>query len=82
MTLVNHEPGPEHHEVGRHDRVDRLPGSRRIAGQQPHPAHLAQRGGDRHLAADHPAHPRIRFQPRDVGLDLQSRSGTSAAPGP
>ena len=77
------EPRPrsEHHQVGGHDRVHRLTGGGRIAWQQPDPAHLAHGGRDRHLAADHPAHPRIGFQTRDVGLDLQRRSGTSAAPG-
>ena len=34
-------PRPEHHQVGGHDRVHRLPGGRRIARQQPDPAHLA-----------------------------------------
>ena len=72
MTLVNHDPGPEHHQVGRHDRVHRLPGGRRVPRQQPHPSHLAHGGGDGHLAADHPAHPRIRFQARNIGLDPQS----------
>ncbi len=62
---------PEHHEVGAHDGLHRLPGGRRIPGQQSHPAHLAHRGGDRHLTADHPAHPRIGLQTRHIGLDLQ-----------
>ena len=43
----------------------------RTARQQPHPAHLADGGGNGNLPTDHPAHPRIGFQARDVGLDLQ-----------
>ncbi|AMD54823.1 hypothetical protein ATO49_13535 [Mycolicibacterium fortuitum subsp. fortuitum DSM 46621 = ATCC 6841 = JCM 6387] len=67
------EPRPrtEHHQIGAHDGLHRLPGGRWVPGQQPHPPHLAHRGGDRHLSADHPAHPRIGLQTRDIGLDLQ-----------
>lgn len=61
----------EHHQISGHDRVDRLAGGRRITRQQAHPADLARRRRDRHLPADHPAHPRIAFQTGHVGFDLQ-----------
>lgn len=63
--------GAQHHQVGGHDGVDGLPGGRGVVRQQPHPAHLARGGRDRHLAADHPEHPRVAFQAGHVGLDLQ-----------
>lgn len=81
ITLVNHEPGPST------TRSAAMMASTacRVAGvvrQQPHPAHLARGGRDRHLAADHPEHPRVAFQAGHVGLDLQGDPGTSAAPCP
>ena len=71
MTLVNHEPGPSttRSALMIASTAWRVAGG--SLGQQPHPPDLSRRGGDRHLAADHPAHPRIRFQPCDIGFDLQ-----------